>query len=53
MLRLNLFTYRDLTEWLKDPFGSPPITPGDKVQLRLPGLGQPILAIGETGGTWS
>lgn len=23
MLRLNLFTYRDLTEWINDPFGSP------------------------------
>jgi len=44
MLRLNLFTYRDLTDWINDPFGSPPITPGEQVQLRLPGVGQPILA---------
>ena len=44
MLRLNLFTYRDLMEWINDPFGSPPIIPGDHVQLRLPGLGQPIFA---------
>jgi len=43
MLRLNLFTYRDLTDWINDPFGSPPITPGEQVQLRLPGVGQPIL----------
>jgi len=28
MLRLNLFTYRDLRDWLKDPFGTPPIIPG-------------------------
>ena len=35
MLRLNLFTYRDLMEWLHDPFGTPPITPGS-VQLSLP-----------------
>lgn len=35
MLRLNLFTYRDLMEWLHDPFGTPPITP-QSVQLSLP-----------------
>ena len=34
MLRLNLFTYRDLPSWLKDPFGTPPIVPGPK-QLAL------------------
>lgn len=39
MLRLNLFTYRDLTEWLHNPFGVPPVTPF--VQLALPGFGQP------------
>lgn len=39
MLRLNLFTYRDLQQWLHDPFGQPPIPP--VVQLVLPGLGQP------------
>ena len=27
MLRMNLFTYRDLTEWLDNPFGTPPILP--------------------------
>ena len=27
MLRLNLFTYRDLTAWLDNPFGTPPILP--------------------------
>ena len=40
MLRLNLFTYRDLMEWLDDPFGKPPITPENFVQLNLPRLGQ-------------
>jgi len=40
MLRLNLFTYRDLTEWLHNPFGIPPLTPS--VQLTLPGFGQVI-----------
>jgi hypothetical protein len=25
MLRLNLFTYRALTAWLDNPFGTPPI----------------------------
>jgi len=27
LLRLNLFTYRDLTDWLKDPLGAPPLQP--------------------------
>ncbi len=41
MLRLNLFTYRDLRDWLNDPFQSPPLQP-TVVQLELPlaGLGQ-------------
>jgi hypothetical protein len=39
MLRLNLFTYRDLLEWLHNPFGEPPAIPF--VPLRLPGFGQP------------
>ena len=34
MLRLNLFTYRDLQVWLHDPFGTPPILP-DSPQLTL------------------
>jgi hypothetical protein len=33
MLRMNLFTYRDLTAWLDNPFGTPPILPGSQ-QLR-------------------
>ena len=27
MLRLNLFTYRDLTQWLNNPFATPPFSP--------------------------
>jgi hypothetical protein len=27
LLRLNLFTYRDLKNWLDDPFQTPPLTP--------------------------
>jgi hypothetical protein len=34
MLRLNLFTYRDLHDWLHNPFGTPPIIPGPQ-QLAL------------------
>ena len=41
MLRLNLFTYRDLAEWLKEPLGTPPETgsPGSQ-QMSLLHLGQ-------------
>ena len=34
MLRLNLFTYRDLTKWLNDPFETPPLLP-ESEQLTL------------------
>jgi hypothetical protein len=34
MLRMNLFTYRDLTAWLDNPFGTPPLRP-DSQQLTL------------------
>jgi hypothetical protein len=27
MLRLNLFTYRDLNAWLDNPLGTPPMLP--------------------------
>ena len=38
MLRLNLFTYRDLNAWLDNPFGTPPILP-ESQQLPLgPGV---------------
>jgi IS4 transposase len=47
MLRLNLFTYRDLTDWLHDPFETPPIGPGlEQLVLPLPGLGQPNATAG-------
>ena len=26
MLRMNLFTYRDLRRWLENPFGTPPLS---------------------------
>jgi hypothetical protein len=38
MLRFNLFTYRDLTEWLNNPFQSPPFAP--ETQLSIFDLGQ-------------
>jgi len=34
MLRLNLFTYRDLGAWLDNPFGTPPVLP-ESSQLTL------------------
>ena len=34
MLRLNLFTYRDLSRWLENPFGTPPLVPQSE-QLTL------------------
>jgi IS4 transposase len=34
MLRLNLFTYRDLGAWLDNPFGTPPMLPASQ-QLTL------------------
>lgn len=34
MLRLNLFTYRDLGRWLDNPFGTPPLIP-QPAQLTL------------------
>jgi hypothetical protein len=41
MLKLNMFTYRDLTEWLKNPSNTPPMVP-EPAQLFLPfrGIGQ-------------
>jgi hypothetical protein len=35
MLRLNLFTYRELSKWLDDPFETPPLIPVP-AQLSLP-----------------
>ena len=37
MVRLNLFTYRDLLEWLNDPFNIPPLLPLPE-QLELLGI---------------
>ena len=34
MLRMNLFTYRNLTDWLDNPFGTPPLLL-DSQQLTL------------------
>lgn len=46
MLRLNLFTYRDLAEWLHKPYGDPPAPPdpyaGLQLELPFPGFGQPV-----------
>lgn len=36
MLRLNLFTYRDLTDWLNDPMNTPPVVPlPEQLELNL------------------
>ena len=36
MLRLNLFTYRDLRDWLDDPFNTPPHQPlPEQLELAL------------------
>lgn len=37
LVRLNLFTYRDLWAWISDPFHNPPRGP-DPAQMDLPGL---------------
>ena len=34
LLRLNLFTYRDLTKWLHEPMETPPLVPASE-QLTL------------------
>lgn len=42
LLRLNLFSYRNLEDWLSNPFGTPPIVPAiEQLSLPLTGLGQP------------
>jgi hypothetical protein len=33
MLRFNLFTYRDLVQWLDDPVNTPPFVPDDQLVL--------------------
>lgn len=43
MLRLSLFTYRDLHEWLHDPFRTPPVTPlPQQLELPIANIGQPV-----------
>lgn len=43
MLRLNLFTYRDLMDWLHHPFTTEPVVPGpEQLFLPLPGFGQAL-----------
>jgi len=41
MLRMNLFTYRELQDWLDDPFHTPPLEPKPvQLLLSLRGIGQ-------------
>ena len=41
LLRLNLFTYRDLSRWLDNPFETPPLLPPpEQLSLPLSALGQ-------------
>jgi hypothetical protein len=43
MLRMNLFTYRDLFDWLHDPFRTPPVIPlPQQLSLSFSRFGQPI-----------
>jgi hypothetical protein len=53
LLRWNLFTCRDLRQWLDDPYETPPAEPLP-VQESLPlcGLGQQVRNI-DNGRTWS
>jgi hypothetical protein len=41
MLRYNLFTYRDLWEWLNKPFNVPALVPvGEQMRLEFNNIGQ-------------
>ncbi len=45
MLRMNLFTYRDLAKWLDDPMETPPLLPTpEQLTLALRSLGQVTIA---------
>jgi transposase len=33
LLRLNLFSYRNLWDWLNDPFETPPVIPGPQLEF--------------------
>lgn len=35
LLRMNLFTYKDLMSWIDDPYNTPPIQPPEAEQLSL------------------
>jgi IS4 transposase len=49
LLRLNLFTYRDIQEWLNHPFTTDPIVPmPEQLVLPLGGFGQLIGGKGRT-----
>ena len=42
MLRLNLFTYRDLAKWIHDPWNTEPLIPEpEQLNLPLSAFGQP------------
>jgi len=46
LLRWNLFTYRDLRQWLDDPFETPPAEPEPtQGYLPFPGLGQHLCKV--------
>jgi hypothetical protein len=52
MLRLNLFTYRKLREWLDEPYNTPPTQPvPQQLYLPLPGFGQANMPIEKNGTT--
>jgi hypothetical protein len=53
LLRWNLFTCRDLKQWLDDPYETPPAEPLPVLEsLPLSGLGQQVRNI-DNGRTWS
>ena len=35
LLRVNLFTYRELWDWLNDPFHTPPLGPSEQLELAI------------------
>ena len=52
MLRMNLFTYRDLKAWLDRPFETPPAIPiAEQLTLVLSGLGQPTVTAAQGAST--
>ena len=52
MLRMNLFTYRDLKAWIDRPFETPPVIPiAEQLTLALPGFGQPPVTAAQEAST--